>query len=44
MSVLTAEKEQEIDRRIREVLDEAVRFAEDSPDPAPEAAVSDIYA
>src|SRR3982751_565076 len=44
MSVLTPEKEQELDLRIKEVLDEAVRFAEDSPDPAPEEAVSDIYA
>jgi TPP-dependent pyruvate/acetoin dehydrogenase alpha subunit len=44
MSVLTAEKEQELDARIKSVLDEAVRFAEDSPDPAPEEAVTDIYA
>ena len=44
MSVLTPEKEQEIDERIKNVLDDAVRFAEDSPDPAPEEAVTDIYA
>src|SRR6188508_356338 len=44
MSVLTAEKEQELDQRIKSVLDEAVRFAEDSPDPAPEEAVTDLYA
>ena len=44
MSVLTPEKEQEIDERIKTVLDEAVRFAEDSPDPAPEEAVTDLYA
>jgi TPP-dependent pyruvate/acetoin dehydrogenase alpha subunit len=44
MSVLTPEKGQEIDKRIKDVLDDAVRFAEDSPDPAPEEAVADIYA
>jgi TPP-dependent pyruvate/acetoin dehydrogenase alpha subunit len=44
MSVLTPEKEQELDERIKNVLDEAVRFAEDSPDPAPEEAVTDLYA
>src|ERR687896_1470673 len=43
MSVLTAEKEQEIDQRIKDTLDDAVRFAEDSPDPAPEEAVTDLY-
>src|SRR6059058_2169605 len=43
MSVLTPEKEREVDERIKNVLDEAVRFAEDSPDPAPEEAVTDIY-
>ena len=35
MSVLTPEKDQEIDQRIKDTLDDAVRFAEDSPDPAP---------
>jgi TPP-dependent pyruvate/acetoin dehydrogenase alpha subunit len=44
MSVLTPEKEQELDARIKSVLDDAVRFAEDSPDPAPEEAVTDLYA
>jgi len=44
MSVLTPEKEQELDARIKGVLDDAVRFAEDSPDPAPEEAVTDLYA
>src|SRR5256714_11114978 len=42
MSVLTPEKEQEIDGRIKDVLDDAVRFAENSPDPAPEEAVNDL--
>jgi TPP-dependent pyruvate/acetoin dehydrogenase alpha subunit len=44
MSVLTPEKEQEIDDRIKSVLEDAVRFAEESPDPSPEAAVTDLYA
>ena len=44
MNVLTSEKEHDIDQRIKEVLDDAVRFAEDSPDPAPEDAVTDLYA
>jgi TPP-dependent pyruvate/acetoin dehydrogenase alpha subunit len=44
MSVLTPEKEQEIDGRIKAVLDEAVRFAEESPDPAAEDAITDLYA
>jgi TPP-dependent pyruvate/acetoin dehydrogenase alpha subunit len=44
MNVLTPEKEQEVDARIKNVLDEAVKFAEDSPDPAPEEAVTDLYA
>ena len=44
MSVLSPEKLQEIEQRIKETLDDAVRFAEDSPDPAPEEAVRDLYA
>jgi TPP-dependent pyruvate/acetoin dehydrogenase alpha subunit len=44
MSVLSEEKEKEVDQRIKETLDDAVRFAEDSPDPAPEEAVTDLYA
>jgi TPP-dependent pyruvate/acetoin dehydrogenase alpha subunit len=44
MNVLTPDKEQEIDARSKTVLDAAVRFAEDSPDPAPEEAVTDVYA
>jgi TPP-dependent pyruvate/acetoin dehydrogenase alpha subunit len=44
MSVLTPEKEQEIDGRIKNVLDDAVRFAEESPDPVPEEALTDLYA
>jgi acetoin:2,6-dichlorophenolindophenol oxidoreductase subunit alpha len=44
MSVLSPEKDQEIDQRIKDTLDDAVRFAEDSPDPAPGDAVTDLYA
>ena len=44
MSVLSPEKDQEIDQRIKDTLDDAVRFAEDSPDPAPHEAVTDLYA
>src|SRR6187401_2380530 len=35
MSVLTEEKGQEIDQRIKDTLDDAVRFAMDAPDPRP---------
>src|SRR5918992_2431483 len=44
MSVLPPEKAQEIEQKIKDTLDDAVRFAEDSPDPAPEEAVTDLYA
>src|SRR2546422_1413300 len=44
MSVLTPEKDREIDDRIKHVLEDAVRFAEESPDPSPEDALTDIYA
>src|SRR5919198_3214029 len=40
MSVLTPEKEHEIDDRIKQVLDEAVEFAMNAADPVPEDAVS----
>ena len=33
-----------INQRIKDTLDDAVQFAEDSPDPAPEEAVTDLYA
>ena len=42
--VLTDEKLQEIEARVKEVVDDAVRFAEDSPDPDPGDAVTDVYA
>src|SRR4030095_5945887 len=43
MSVLTAEKEQELDARIKVVLDDAVEFAMSAPDPQPEDATTDLY-
>ncbi len=42
--VLGDEKLREIDGRVTEVIDRAVRYAEESPDPEPGDAVTDIYA
>src|SRR6202521_5972547 len=42
--VLTGDNLKEIEERIKSVLEDAVRFAEESPDPSPEAAVTDLYA
>src|ERR687896_480652 len=42
-NVLSDEKIQEIEARVAATIDDAVRFAEDSPDPAPEEAVTDLY-
>ncbi len=42
--VLTDEKLQEIETRVKQVVDEAARFAEDSPNPDPGDAVTDVYA
>jgi TPP-dependent pyruvate/acetoin dehydrogenase alpha subunit len=44
MKVLVPEKLEEIDQRIKSVIDEAVEFAEKSPDPDPSDAVGDLYA
>lgn len=44
MKVLEPKHLEDIDSRIKTTVDEAVRFAEDSPDPAPEEAVTDLYA
>jgi TPP-dependent pyruvate/acetoin dehydrogenase alpha subunit len=44
MKRLTPEKLNEIDGRIRTVIDEAVAFAESSPDPDALDAVTDLYA
>ncbi len=43
-SVLTAEKLQEIEARVKREIDDAVEFAMNSPDPDPAEAVNDIYA
>ena len=43
MGVLTQEKVQELDQQIRARIDEAVRFAEESPFPAPEEITEDVY-
>ena len=44
MGVLTAEKLKDIEQRIKTVIDDAVEFAEGSPDPEPADAASDLYA
>ncbi|MEW5981885.1 MAG: thiamine pyrophosphate-dependent dehydrogenase E1 component subunit alpha [Acidobacteriota bacterium] len=43
-SILADEHLQQVDARVKTEIDEAVAFAEDSPDPSPEEAVSDLYA
>jgi pyruvate dehydrogenase E1 component alpha subunit len=43
-SVLTEERLQQIEQRVKEVVDAAVQFAESSPDPDPGEAVTDLYA
>jgi pyruvate dehydrogenase E1 component alpha subunit len=35
---------EEIDRKVRQIVDEAVRFADASPEPSPEALYEDVYA
>ena len=42
--VLTDEKLNEIEARLTRTIDEAVEFAQSSPDPKPEDAVTDLYA
>jgi TPP-dependent pyruvate/acetoin dehydrogenase alpha subunit len=44
LHVLTDEHEAEIDARVKTTIDDAVEFAMNAPDPAPEAAVTDLYA
>jgi acetoin:2,6-dichlorophenolindophenol oxidoreductase subunit alpha len=43
-NVLTADKLQEIEARVTKTIDDAVEFAMNAPDPAPEDAVTDLYA
>jgi acetoin:2,6-dichlorophenolindophenol oxidoreductase subunit alpha len=42
--LLTDEQLQETEARVRQVVDEAVKFAENSPDPDPAEAVTDVWA
>jgi TPP-dependent pyruvate/acetoin dehydrogenase alpha subunit len=42
--VLDAQKEKDVDARITATIDEAVEYAMNAPDPAPEEAVTDLYA
>jgi TPP-dependent pyruvate/acetoin dehydrogenase alpha subunit len=44
MKVLKPEHLTDLEARIKASIDEAVAFAENSPDPAPEEAVTDLYA
>jgi acetoin:2,6-dichlorophenolindophenol oxidoreductase subunit alpha len=44
LNVLSTEKLQEIEARVASVIDDAVAFAESSPDPDPSQAVTDLYA
>ncbi|HEY7172566.1 MAG TPA: thiamine pyrophosphate-dependent dehydrogenase E1 component subunit alpha [Vicinamibacterales bacterium] len=44
LHVLTDQHEAEIDARVKTTIDDAVEFAMNAPDPAPEAAVTDLYA
>jgi pyruvate dehydrogenase E1 component alpha subunit len=42
--VLDDQKQKEVEARVAAVIDEAVEFAMNAPDPAPEEAVTDLYA
>jgi TPP-dependent pyruvate/acetoin dehydrogenase alpha subunit len=42
--VLSAEKLKEIEDRVTSTIDDAVEFAMNAPDPAPQDAVTDLYA
>jgi len=44
LQVLTDEHEADIEARAKSTIDDAVEFAINAPDPAPEAAVTDLYA
>lgn len=44
MAVLTEAEASKIDREVGQEIDEAVKFAEESPFPAPEEALEDVYA
>jgi pyruvate dehydrogenase E1 component alpha subunit len=42
--VLDDQKQKDVEARVASVIDEAVEFAVNAPDPAPEEAVTDLYA
>jgi pyruvate dehydrogenase E1 component alpha subunit len=44
LNILTDEKAAEVEQRITASIDDAVEFAMNAPDPAPEEAVTDLYA
>jgi TPP-dependent pyruvate/acetoin dehydrogenase alpha subunit len=44
LHVLTDDHEKEIEGRVKSVIDDAVEFATNSPDPGPEEAITDLYA
>jgi pyruvate dehydrogenase E1 component alpha subunit len=44
LSMLTSEKLAEVESRVTSVIDDAVAFAENSPDPDPVEATTDLYA
>jgi TPP-dependent pyruvate/acetoin dehydrogenase alpha subunit len=44
MKVLSDEKLAEVEERVKGIIDDAVAFAESSPDPDPQEAVTDLYA
>jgi pyruvate dehydrogenase E1 component alpha subunit len=44
LNLLTPERLHEVDTRIKSTIDDAVDFAMNAPDPAPEEAITDLYA
>ena len=44
LNVLTDGQVTDIGNRVKAVIDDAVEFAQNAPDPAPEDAVTDLYA
>jgi acetoin:2,6-dichlorophenolindophenol oxidoreductase subunit alpha len=44
LHVLSDEQEKDMEAKVKSTIDDAVEFASNSPDPAPEAAVTDLYA
>ena len=44
LHIVTDEQERDIEAKVKSTIDDAVEFASNSPDPAPEEAVTDLYA